>query len=82
LAGHRADPITAPGGTGHILKTGESAMTLEMVNGVLRAVIAAAGGYFVGKGVLTADQLAAISGAAMSVAAAAWSIWAKTTAPK
>ena len=55
-------------------------MTLDMVTGVVRALVAAVGGYFVGKGTISADMAAQISGAALAVVTAVWSVWAKKSA--
>ena len=55
-------------------------MTGEQIAGVIRALVAAVGGYFVGKGLVDADTVAAIGGGLATVATAAWSIWAKKQA--
>lgn len=55
-------------------------MTLDMVTGVVRALMAAVGGYFVGKGTISADMAAQISGAALAVVTAVWSVMAKKSA--
>lgn len=52
-------------------------MTGEQIAGVVRAVVAALGGYFVGQGVTDAETVATIGGAAATLVAAGWSIWAK-----
>ncbi|MGA0889296.1 MAG: hypothetical protein ACO3S0_15360 [bacterium] len=52
-------------------------MTAEQIAGVVRAVIAAVGGYFVGKGVLDGESVAAIGGAAATIVTAIWSVWSK-----
>lgn len=52
-------------------------MTSEMVAGIVRAVLAALGGYLVARGVIDAETVAAVAGAAATFAAAAWSVWAK-----
>ena len=57
-------------------------MTGEQIAGVIRALSAAIGGYFVGKGVVDADTVAAIGGGLATVATAIWSIWAKKQADK
>ena len=57
-------------------------MTGEQIAGVIRALSAAIGGYFVGKGVVDADTVAAIGGGLATVATAIWSIWAKQQAGK
>ena len=57
-------------------------MTGEQIAGVIRALSAAIGGYFVGKGIVDADTVAAIGGGLATVATAIWSIWAKQQAGK
>jgi len=52
-------------------------MTGEQIAGVIRALSAAIGGYFVGKGLVDADTVAAIGGGLATVATAIWSIWSK-----
>lgn len=52
-------------------------MTAEQIAGVIRAIVAAVGGYFVGKGVVDADTVATIGGALATLATAGWSVWAK-----
>lgn len=54
-------------------------MTSEQIAGVIRAVVAAIGGYFVGKGVIDADTVSTIGGAVATIATAVWSVWAKKT---
>ena len=57
-------------------------MTGEQIAGVIRALSAAIGGYFVGKGVVDADTVAAIGGGLATVATAIWSIWSKKQVSK
>lgn len=57
-------------------------MTGEQIAGVIRALTAAIGGYFVGRGMVDADTVAAIGGGLATVATAVWSIWAKQKIPK
>ena len=52
-------------------------MTKDMVWGVVRAVLAAAGGYFVGVGILGQSMMNDLIGAAGIIFAAGWSIWSK-----
>lgn len=49
----------------------------EQIAGVVRAIAAATGGYFVGKGLIDAETATAIGGAVTTLAVAAWSIWSK-----
>lgn len=55
-------------------------MTKEMVWGVVRAVLAAGGGYLVAKGMVDAGTLETVLGALGTIFAAGWSIWAKKNA--
>jgi len=52
-------------------------ITGEQVAGVVRAIIAAVGGYFVGQGVVDSETVVAVAGAAATIATAVWSVWAK-----
>jgi hypothetical protein len=52
-------------------------MTKEMTWGVVRAVLAAGGGYVVGTGVIDSTAMNEIIGALGVIFAAGWSIWAK-----
>jgi len=52
-------------------------MNAEQIAGVVRAVIAAIGGYFVGRGVVDADTVTAVGGAAATIATAIWSVMTK-----
>jgi hypothetical protein len=53
-------------------------MTPEIFGGIVRAVLAAAGGYFIAKGSIDAGMWATISGAVLTLVTAAWSIWSKS----
>lgn len=52
-------------------------MTGDQVAGVVRAIVAAAGGYFVGKGLIDQSTATAIAGAAATIATAVWSVVSK-----
>jgi hypothetical protein len=52
-------------------------MTGEQIAGVVRAIVAAAGGYFVGQGLVDAETMTTIGGAVATLAATVWSIYAK-----
>ena len=52
-------------------------MTGDQIAGVVRAIVAALGGYFVGQGVTDAETVATVGGAAATLAAALWSIDSK-----
>ncbi|CAB4138413.1 hypothetical protein UFOVP330_40 [uncultured Caudovirales phage] len=52
-------------------------MTGDQIAGVVRAIVAALGGYFVGQGVTDAETVATVGGAAATLAAALWSIYSK-----
>ena len=55
-------------------------LTAEQVGGIVRAIMAAVGGYAVGQGLTDAETMATIGGAVTTLAAAVWSIWAKRKA--
>jgi hypothetical protein len=52
-------------------------MNGEQIAGIVRAVVAAIGGYLVGKGITDAETVAAVAGAAATVAVAVWSVLSK-----
>lgn len=47
------------------------------VAGVVRALIAAGGGYLIGLGILDEETVAAIAGAAATIVTAIWSVYSK-----
>ena len=55
-------------------------MTQEQVGGIVRAIVAAAGGYFVGQGLIDAQTMMTLGGAVTTLAVAGWSIWSKRSA--
>jgi len=57
-------------------------MTSDQIAGVVRALVSAAGGYFVGRGVVDADTVAALGGAFATIATAVWSVWSKKQEPQ
>jgi hypothetical protein len=52
-------------------------MNAEQFAGIVRAIVAALGGFFVAKGLADAETVAAVSGAVATIAVAAWSVLAK-----
>jgi hypothetical protein len=52
-------------------------MNGEQIAGIVRAIVAAVGGYLVGKGLADAETVAAVAGAAATIAAAVWSVLSK-----
>jgi hypothetical protein len=52
-------------------------MNAEQIAGIVRAVVAAVGGYLVGKGLADAETVAAVGGALATLAVAAWSVLSK-----
>jgi hypothetical protein len=52
-------------------------MSGEEVGGVVRAVVAFLGGFLVSKGLIDSATLVAVAGAAATLVAAAWSVYAK-----
>lgn len=57
-------------------------MTGEQIGGVVRAIVAAIGGYFVGRGMIDGETVATIGGAVATIATAVWSVWSKRNEPK
>lgn len=55
-------------------------MNKDMAWGVVRALLAAGGGYFVAKGMVDAGTLETVLGAVGVLFTAGWSIWAKKAA--
>lgn len=55
----------------------EIEMTKEQIGGIVRALLAAAGGYFVGQGMLDGATMETIAGAVATLVTALWSVWAK-----
>ena len=55
----------------------EIQMKQDQIAGIVRAVVAAVGGYFIGKGMVDAANVEIIAGALATLATAAWSVWAK-----
>lgn len=49
-------------------------MNGDQIGGIVRAIVAAIGGYFVGKGVIDGSTVATIAGAVATLATAVWSI--------
>jgi len=54
-------------------------MTSDQVWGVVRAVLAAGGGYLVAKGTISSDTLNQVLGALGTIFVAGWSVLAKRT---
>lgn len=52
-------------------------MTHDQVGGIVRAIVAAVGGYFVGQGLIDAQTMMTIGGAITTIAVAVWSIYSK-----
>jgi hypothetical protein len=52
-------------------------MDSAQIAGIVRAVMAAVGGYLVGQGFVDSDTVDQVSGAAAVIVAAAWSWWSK-----
>lgn len=52
-------------------------MTGEQIGGIVRALVAAAGGYAIGQGWADAELVATLGGAAATIAAAVWSFMSK-----
>jgi hypothetical protein len=56
-------------------------MTHEQIGGIVRALVAAAGGYVVGLGLIDAETMMTVGGAVSTLVVAVWSIMSKR-APK
>ena len=52
-------------------------LTTEQVGGIVRALVAAAGGYFVGQGLIDAETMLTVGGAFTTIDVAVWSIYSK-----
>ena len=52
-------------------------MTSEQFAGIIRAILAAGGGYFVGQGIVDNETMMSVVGALVTLATAGWSFWAK-----
>lgn len=50
-------------------------MSKEQLSGIIRAVVAAVGGYLVGRGVVDSANMELIGGAAATIATAVWSVY-------
>lgn len=57
-------------------------MTGEQIAGVVRAIVAAVGGYFVGKGTVDNETVVTVGGALATLATAVWSVWSKKAEPE
>lgn len=57
-------------------------MTADQIAGIVRAIVSAVGGYFVGRGVVDGETVATVGGALATIATAAWSVWSKKAEPK
>ena len=55
-------------------------MSKDQMYGIVRAVAAAAGGYFVGKGTIDGATMEIIAGSVATLVAAIWSVWSKKQA--
>lgn len=52
-------------------------MKSEQVAGVVRAILAGVGGYFVGRGLIDSANVEIIGGAIATIVTAVWSVWSK-----
>jgi hypothetical protein len=57
-------------------------MTAEQFAGIVRAIVAAVGGYLVGKGLVDAETVATLAGVAATAGAAIWSYLSKRDKPQ
>jgi hypothetical protein len=56
-------------------------MTGEQIAGIVRAVVAAVGGYLVGKGLVDSETVVTIGGALATLVTAVWSVYSKKQTP-
>lgn len=52
-------------------------MNSDQIGGIVRAIVSAVGGYFVGKGLVDSATMTTIAGAVATLAVAVWSVIAK-----
>lgn len=52
-------------------------MQKDQINGIVRALVAAAGGYFIGRGMIDSANVEIIGGALATLVTAVWSVWSK-----
>jgi ABC-type proline/glycine betaine transport system permease subunit len=52
-------------------------MTQDQVGGIVRALVAAAGGYFVCQGLVDSETMLTLGGAVTTIVVAVWSIYNK-----
>ena len=57
-------------------------MNKNEIYGVVRTILAAVGGVFVGKGYIDSETAVAVAGAIATITAAAWSVKSKRVATK
>lgn len=57
-------------------------MTADQFAGLVRAIVAALGGYLVAKGLVDAETVATLAGVAATAGAAIWSFLSKRDKPK
>lgn len=57
-------------------------MTADQFAGLVRAIVAALGGYLVAKGLVDAETVATLAGVAATAGAAIWSYLSKRDKPK
>jgi membrane protein DedA with SNARE-associated domain len=52
----------------------------DQVGGIIRSILLAGAGYFVGKGLIDQSSATAIVGAIVTLASTGWSVWANRSA--
>jgi hypothetical protein len=52
-------------------------MQKDQINGIVRALVAAVGGYFIGRGMIDSANVEIIGGALATLLTAVWSVWSK-----
>ena len=57
-------------------------MSQEQIGGIVRAVVAALGGYLVGQGIVDQATMVTIGGALATIAVSVWSVYSKKAKPE
>jgi hypothetical protein len=58
----------------------DSKMTTQEISGIVRALVAAAGGWLVGQGIVDSETMMTVGGAVTTIVVAFWSIYSKRKA--
>jgi len=58
----------------------DNKMTAQEISGIVRALVAAAGGWLVGQGIVDSETMMTVGGAVTTIVVAFWSIYSKRKA--